>query len=185
MANVPKFAVSALLLAIASGGGFYLQQATQSHETEGSNSPIDKPLNIGDFRPEFSLPDLNGQMHTHSEWDGKTVLINFWASWCPPCVREIPAFQTIYDTYREKGVEVIGIAFDSPKNIRSFLADVKVTYPILHSQLEVASLMKKLGNYSGALPYTVAINSAGKIASVADPGELNYEQIAALLEPLL
>lgn len=180
-----SFYALAVILAIASAaGGYYLHQFRQNPIDSGHQQTA-IVFEIGDRRPEFALPDLEGQYHSISQWDGKVLLINFWASWCPPCVREIPAFQEIYSDYRTQNVEVIGIALDEPQYIREFLLDKEVTYTQLHGQLEVIQLMSMLGNKYGTLPYTVALNSAGQIAAIASAGELDYAQIQALLDPLL
>ena len=78
-------------LAVASSiGGYYLYQLTQG-VSAGELEQTAHSFTIGDRRPEFSLPDLEGQLHSVSQWDGKVLLINFWEGWCPPCVREIAA----------------------------------------------------------------------------------------------
>jgi peroxiredoxin len=184
---MPRLGFYALALgfAIASSVvGYYLHQLTQDTGA-GELEQAAQVFTIGDHRPEFALPDLDGQMHSVSKWDGQVLLINFWASWCPPCVREIPALQRIYSDYRAQNVVVVGIALDEPDYIRSFLQDKQVTYTQLYGQLEILQLMKQLGNEHGTLPYTVVINRAGEIAAIARQGELDYAQFKALLDPLL
>lgn len=164
-------------------GGFYLHHLVYGKpEAQAAENPI---YSVGDHRPEFSLPDLGGASRSISEWNGKIILINFWASWCPPCVREIPAFESVYQSYRDRDVVVVGVAMDDVDNIERFLNDVSVSYPQLHGQLEVSDLMKTLGNKIGALPYTIAIDRGGNIAAVAPQGELDYQQIEGLITPLL
>lgn len=183
--NTPGFFALAFGLAIVSGMvGFYLHQVLQGHSVRDG---VEKTavLRIGDQRPDFSLADLDGQLQHIAQWDGNILLINFWASWCPPCVREIPALQKIHRDYHEKGVQVIGIALDEPGNIRDFLHDKKVTYPQLYGQRNVSQLMKQLGNQHATLPFTIVIGRDGAIAGVAPRGELDYQQIQGLLVPLL
>ena len=171
-------------LAVTSGaGGFYFHQLTNNQDTTSPKSV--EAVNLGDQRPTFSLPDLTGELQSIERWDGKILLINFWASWCPPCIREIPAFEAIYQDYRDDNLVVIGIAMDDVENIERFLSEVGVSYPIIHGQLEVSSLMRQLGNKVGALPYTVAIDSNGRFVAVAPHGELDYQQIESFITPFL
>ncbi len=182
-----KIGFYALLLGITVVGvvgGYSLRQLAKNTNTSEIGQPVNQ-VTIGDQRPDFILPDLDGRLQGISRWDGKVLLINFWASWCPPCVREIPALQKIYRDYRAQGVEVVGIALDEPQHIRDFLHGEQVTYPLLHGQLDVIQLMGQMGNKYGTLPYTVVVNRAGDIAAIAQSGELDYAQIQALLDPLL
>src|SRR5689334_21847198 len=75
---------------------------------------------VPSMRPIFSLPDLNGRRHTIQEWDGRVVLINFWASWCEPCRREIPMLNALQREYGSRGLQIIGVAIDDPAQVHSF-----------------------------------------------------------------
>ena len=184
-----QFSRYALLLvcAVISGiSGLYGYRATIiNNDNNSTNAKMSKILTIGDRRPDFSLLGMNGELRTISEWDGRIILLNFWASWCSPCVREIPAFQKIYQDYRDQNVEVIGVAIDEPNNIRSYLKRVTVTYPILQGRVHGSALMQQLGNAHGTLPYTLVIDENARISIHSLNGELNYRQIQALLESLL
>ena len=139
---------------------------------------------LGRYRPEFSLPDLNGQLRTVSEWDGKVVALNFWATWCPPCIKEVPEFVALQEKYQTQGLQFIGIALQQPEEVREFVTEHKVNYPILTGELEVIQLAEAYGNHIGALPYTVIIDRNGKVAHVK-PGILPTEEAESIITGLL
>jgi len=115
----------------------------------------------GHTAPEFVLKDLSGKTVKLSDYKGKAVVLNFWATWCPPCKTEIPWFEDLAQKYRGQGLEVIGIAMDdsSVKDIASFAQDMKVNYPILLGKEETSDA------YGGVemLPTTFYIDRNGKI----------------------
>jgi thiol-disulfide isomerase/thioredoxin len=112
------------------------------------------------FANPWQTPD--GKSANTEDWRGKVLVVNFWASWCPPCVEEMPALDKIAQEYAAKNVLIVGIGIDSPSNIRQFLEKTPVSYPIMIGGLEGSALAKQMGNAQGALPYTVIINAKGK-----------------------
>ena len=112
------------------------------------------------FANPWQTPD--GKSANTEDWRGKVLVVNFWASWCPPCVEEMPALDKIAQEYAAKNVLIVGIGIDSPSNIRQFLEKTPVSYPIMIGGLEGSALAKQMGNAQGALPYTVIINTKGK-----------------------
>jgi thiol-disulfide isomerase/thioredoxin len=105
--------------------------------------------------------DPQGQAIDTSLWKDKTLVINFWASWCPPCVEEMPLLAKLSQDSDAQKVVFIGIGIDSPSNIREFLSKTSVPYPIVVGGMEGSNRGKQLGNEKGALPYTVIIDSKG------------------------
>ena len=81
--------------------------------------------------PEFSLPDTTGTIHSISEWQGKILVINFWATWCPPCLKEIPEFIQLQAEYADQNVQLIGIAIDEPELVDDYISFININYPIL------------------------------------------------------
>jgi len=112
------------------------------------------------FANSWQTPD--GKTANSENWREKVLVVNFWASWCPPCVEEMPTLDKISQEYAAKNVLFVGIGIDSPSNIREFLQKTPVSYPIVIGGLEGSNLAKQMGNSQGALPYTVIINPNGK-----------------------
>ena len=135
-------------------------------------------------RPAFTLKDLNDKQRSSSEWDGKVVMINFWASWCPPCRREIPAFIRLQDTYAKQGFVIVGIALDNKQNIVDFTDPMDINYPVLLAEEEGIALAQAYGNRLGVLPYTVIVDRSGKIV-YTHRSELTYDVAEKVIKPLL
>lgn len=132
----------------------------------------------------FSFPDLNGTPHSPSEWQGKILVLNFWATWCPSCLKEIPAFMLLQSQYREK-VQFIGIALDDVEAVKIFQQKTAVNYPLLISgDWAGFDLAKKLGNFVSAIPYTVVVNSEGLVI-YHHAGELSASELQTVVIPLL
>ena len=119
-----------------------------------------------------------------SEWQGKIRVINFWATWCPPCLKEIPEFIALQEQYATKGLQFIGIAIDDQDPVGEYLATIKINYPILISGDTGIGLAHQLGNIVDAVPFTVVVNQQGQII-YRHQGEFSKEQILKIIEPLL
>ena len=116
-------------------------------------------LKPGDMRPDLVLPDAQGQQHRLSEWSGKVVLLNFWASWCIPCREEMP----LLDRERAKtGLEVVGVAVDDPAAVKDYLRETPVAFPILLAD-EKTNPSIQFGNTREVFPYSVLIGRDGRI----------------------
>lgn len=111
------------------------------------------------------LPDLTGHTRQISEWRGKIVLVNFWATWCAPCREEIPMLIALREKYSSNGLEIVGIAVDSVSNVVEYASKYGITYPVLIADAGGIDVMRKLGNAAGALPYTVVLDRSGVIVS--------------------
>lgn len=94
---------------------------------------------------------------------GRPVLLNFWATWCPPCVEEMPLLDRFFRQQAANGWQVLGLAIDQPSAVRTFLQRTPVTFPIALAGLEGTALSKSLGNQAGGLPFTVVLDAAGAI----------------------
>ena len=97
---------------------------------------------------------------------GKPLFINFWATWCPPCRKEIPAFSAMSGKYRDKGVQFVGISIDTAGNVRDFQREHQVGYPLLIAEPSVVQLTESLGNAAQGLPFTVIVDKTGVISRV-------------------
>jgi thiol-disulfide isomerase/thioredoxin len=110
-----------------------------------------------------ALPDADGAMQPLSQWRGRVLVVNFWATWCPPCVEEMPDLQEIRDEYRGRGVEVVGIGIDNADKIRAFRDRMQLRLPLLVAGASGSELGQALGNRVGALPYTALIDRNGRV----------------------
>lgn len=134
--------------------------------------------------PEFTLSDLSGRQHNISEWRGKILVINFWATWCPPCLKEIPDFIALQEQYADKGVQFIGIALEDKEPVAEYAAKNKINYPILLGGDNGIALANQLGNSVDAVPYTLIVDRQGQIIH-RHPGEFSKEQILDVIAPML
>lgn len=118
----------------------------------------------GDPIPVLRLPDLRGkQVALPAAYAGRPLLINVWASWCAPCVQEMPELQRFASQQPANGIQVIGIALDDRSAVASFLERVAVTYPILLEEVGPADASVQLGNAKGLLPYSVLVSADGRL----------------------
>ncbi len=108
---------------------------------------------------------------------GKPLLLNFWATWCPPCVKEMPMLDAFYQTQRARGWQVVGLAVDSPTPVREFLKRVPVSFPIGLAGMEGSELSRALGNPNGSLPFTVVLNRKGDVV-VQKLGSIEADDLA-------
>jgi thiol-disulfide isomerase/thioredoxin len=133
---------------------------------------------------EFSLPDLVGKQRNIKEWYGKVLVINFWATWCPPCLKEMPEFEALHTEYEKKGLQFIGIALDDADPVKEFIASKKITYPILLGEDQGTKIAHDLGNIVNTVPFTVIVDKKGLVVK-SHMGELSRKQLLEIITPLL
>jgi thiol-disulfide isomerase/thioredoxin len=126
--------------------------------------------------PDFSLANLAGEQQSIQSWPGKPMLINFWATWCGPCLREIPMLKDLQTARPD--LQVVGIAIDKPDLVEKFAADLGFNYPILIGQNEAWAAASALGVNIFALPFTIFTAADGSILGV-HTGELHAEHLEA------
>lgn len=141
------------------------------------------PALIGQLAPDIHLSGLDGSLHRLTDYRGRRVLLNLWASWCAPCLEEMPALNRAQQKFGDQGAIVLGIAMDEPARVRAFLAAHPVSYPILLGQMTAPSTSKQLGNTGEFLPYSVLIDADGRVVAV-HAGSLQATQLQQWLAPL-
>ncbi|MCG6939431.1 MAG: TlpA family protein disulfide reductase [Gammaproteobacteria bacterium] len=163
-----------IAIIVAGTSGFGLHKYI--HEQQAVNNPA-----IGTQRPEFAAMDANDQLRDISEWDGKLIFLNFWATWCPPCLKEIPDFIELQKTYGDQGFQIVGIAIDNKESVKEYIKESGMNYPTMLVEVEGIDLAKRYGNDIGGLPYTAVINRKGEISSTFT-GELNKKHAEKILK---
>lgn len=114
-------------------------------------------------RPDFSLPDLTGKLRSVTEWDGKAMIINFWATWCVPCKREIPLFNQLDAATDDNDLQVLGIALDKPENVKTYLQQFPMSYLTLVEEHKAQELAAVFTGDSLVLPFTVFLDHKGRV----------------------
>ncbi len=133
---------------------------------------------------QLSMPDAEGQQRKLSEWQGKLILLNFWATWCPPCVSEMPELSALQSELGQKNLQVIGIGIDSPSNIRDFAKKYQISFPLLVGGMDGTAASKQFGNDTGGLPFSVLIAPDGSVRKTY-MGRLDMQKVRADLDNLL
>ncbi|MGH8474670.1 MAG: TlpA family protein disulfide reductase [Methylococcales bacterium] len=132
----------------------------------------------------FSLPDTQGVVHNIDEWKGKVLVINFWATWCAPCLEEIPRFVELQGSYAKQGLQFIGIAVEDAEAVLDYANKAGINYPILVAGLPGLGLSSDLGNPAGVVPFSVVVNRDRRIVH-EHVGVFSLEQIQESVIPLL
>ncbi len=174
-----RLTLLALLAAAAgyfSGQWLFSRDSVEAVQTDPGDTATARPR-----RPDVSLSDLDGRVRQLSEWDGKLVFVNFWASWCPPCRAEIPDFVDLQRQYGEQGLQFVGIAIDTAEEVGKFLSKVPINYPVLLGQEAGFKAATAFGNGDGALPYTAVVNRQGEVVFVRK-GMLKRAEAEALIK---
>lgn len=120
-------------------------------------------LTVGDALPDIRLPDNHGRLRALNEWRGRPLLINFWASWCRPCIEEMPLLDAFAAQETDNAVQVVGIALDEVVAVQRYLEATPVAYPILLDRAGPNDASVRLGNAGGVLPYSVLVNASGRV----------------------
>lgn len=145
------------LLILAAAGFFAYRIMVPSGETFGT-APTGVPALFA-----ATFPDQDGHAQALSQWRGKIIVVNFWATWCPPCKEEMPELSAFQEQYRIQNVVVLGISTDDVAKIREFVQTAPTAYPLLAGDFEAMALAESLGNNKGVLPYTVLIAPNGSV----------------------
>lgn len=169
-----KFLLIGFVALLALVSGVWLQSARENTaQVPAAEAQLD-----------FAFPDVDGKQQSIQQWQGKTLVINFWATWCGPCLKEIPEFIKLQNEYGERGVQFIGIAIEDREAVVDYLKRVAVNYPLMIAGDAGSNLARQLGNIINAVPFTVVVNRQGQIVH-RQPGEFSRQQFQQIVEPLL
>jgi thiol-disulfide isomerase/thioredoxin len=182
--SVGRIVLVTALAGIIGVGAAILVHELQDTDAKRGSASVTGRLERRNSLPDFNYSDLEGRSHRSGEWRGKVLVLNFWATWCPPCQREIPEFIDMQQTYGGKGLQMVGIAIDEPQAVREFAAKQQVNYPVLLGDTAAADMSVTLGNRLRGLPFTVVFNRKGKIAH-SRAGEISRQELEQAVSPLL
>ena len=129
----------------------------------------------------YSLPDVDGNMRESSEWEDKAQLINFWATWCAPCRREIPLLKATQAAHGDDNVQIIGIAVDFQEEVAAYAEETQFNYPILIGQEDAMAVAEDSGVGFVGLPFTMVVAPGGELIK-AHIGEIHQPQIDQIVE---
>jgi thiol-disulfide isomerase/thioredoxin len=130
---------------------------------------------------EQTFSDADGRAQSMKQWQGRLLVLNFWATWCAPCVEEIPELQRVEQDYAPHGVAVVGLGIDNASAIRRFRDEQRIALPLLVAGAGGGELARQFGNPSGALPYTVLIDRDGRIVQ-ARLGRIREQELRSWLD---
>lgn len=130
--------------------------------------------------PAFSLSDVSGKLTPISKWNGKSLVINFWATWCAPCRREMPLLKTIASEWADRDIAVVGIAVDYRDKVSAFARQFDINYPLLVGEQDALDVAAKFGMNSPAFPFTVFTDRNGEVVALF-VGELHRPQADLIL----
>jgi thiol-disulfide isomerase/thioredoxin len=138
---------------------------------------------VPELRPVFTLKDVAGTPRSITEWDGKSLIVNFWATWCAPCRREIPLLNALHAEFAPQGVEVLGIAVDFVEDVAKYMKETPIGYSILVGEQDGLDAAAAFGVDSMAFPFTIFVDARGRILTI-HMGELHEPEARAILTVL-
>jgi thiol-disulfide isomerase/thioredoxin len=167
----------------ATAAGAYLFHATRQVDTTVDGRHAEPAPAPTVMRPVFSLNDIDGNQRSITEWDGKALVVNFWATWCAPCRREIPVLIEMQEELAARDIQFIGIAIDEIEAVRQYAVEMPFNYPILVGEQEGIDAAEAFGADVVALPMTVFTDHAGRVIDV-HAGEIARSELESILSRL-
>lgn len=146
--------------------------------------PAAEPPQATTIRPDLEFKGLDGQVHKLSEWDGKLLLLNFWATWCTPCLKEIPLLVQAQQDHGARGFQIVGLALDKVELVKPYAERLKINYPLMVGDEDIIYAMDALGDELGAFPFSVLIAPDGRVLERIS-GDISREELQAWLDKYL
>jgi thiol-disulfide isomerase/thioredoxin len=157
--------------------------AEAAHDSPTTRSAEEPPKpTIPERVPTLELPGLDGKTHALGEWQGRPLLINFWATWCEPCRREVPLLRTLKREHAAERLEIVGVAIDSPDAVHQFIGRLGIDYPVLVGEKDGLAAVTAFG-MDTVLPFSVFADPGGRIVTVK-VGELHRDEADLILDRL-
>lgn len=177
--NLVIFAIALLML--VSGALFYAAKApVKTAKPSAVVTPSDEPSATAG-RVAFSLNDMDGIKRDFNEYAGRHSLLNFWATWCAPCRREIPLLKAFHARQDQHGVQVLGLAFDVAEEVSVYAETAAFNYPVLVGEQDVMAVAETSGVDVVGLPFTMIVHRDGELLS-AHMGEIHQQQLDAIAD---
>jgi len=178
MSRPARLAGLAAIALAALAGGYYFRRDLPAPEPAAPPEPA--ASQVPEIRPVFTLADAAGRPRSITEWDGKALMINFWATWCPPCRREIPLLNALRAEYLPRGFEIVGVAVDFREDVVAYLSDTPIDYPVLIGEQEGLAAARAFGMETMGFPFTIFTDAGGRIVTV-HVGELHRPEAELIL----
>lgn len=181
MQGLSRPAQVAALVAIALaalGAGYYFGRNPPAPEPAAPPGPA--ASQVPEVRPVFTLADADGRPRSITEWDGKALMINFWATWCPPCRREIPLLNALRAEFLPRGFEIVGVAVDFRDDVVAYMNDTPIDYPVLIGEQDGLDAARAFGMETVGFPFTIFTDAGGRIVTV-HVGELHRPEAELIL----
>ena len=187
--NTKRILAGVAVAAIAAGGGILAGHwatsgsAGVADAASVSAAPASGKQNAVGQLWSAAVTNPDGKAQSLAIYKGRPIVVNFWASWCGPCVEEMPELSALQREYAKKGIQFVGVGVDSATNIKAFLKKVPVDYPIYIAGFGGADVARAFGNNAGGLPYTVVIDANGAVRATK-LGQIKPDELRRTLDAL-
>lgn len=178
-----KIATYLIVTILAAGAGYAFYAFAWLPRVEQQQDALvaaTSPASLPEMLPEFSLQDRDGKLRSIHSWPGKALIVNFWATWCEPCQREIPLLIKLNHDRAADGFQLVGVAVDVREDVLRFADAMKIDYPLLIGEQDGDAAMNAFGLRPAGFPFTVFTDNRGRIVAL-HLGEITDKEATAIL----